>query len=88
MKKTLFLDICRENYLALIQMIDQAITLCPDKLWGDSTHQPQFWQEIYHTIYYLDFYFGNNPRKHPERLKGRTSWNQSHSQESLQRRGL
>lgn len=69
MKKTLFLDICRENYLALIQMIDQAITLCPDKLWGDSTHQPQFWQEIYHTIYYLDFYFGNNPRKHPERFE-------------------
>lgn len=69
MKKTLFLDICRENYLALIQMIEQAITLCPDKLWEDKTLQPQFWQEVYHTIYYLDFYFGTNWRKKPERFE-------------------
>ncbi len=69
MEDILFLDICRENYLALIQMIEQAITLCPDKLWEDKDLQPQFWQEIYHTIYYLDFYFGNNWRKKPERFE-------------------
>ncbi len=68
MEDILFLDICRENYLALIQMIEQVITLCPDKLWAESTHQPQFWQEVYHTVYYLDFYFGNNWRKKPERF--------------------
>ncbi len=68
MKDDLFLDICKENYFALIQMIEQAIDLCPDKLWSDDSHQPQFWQEIYHTIYYLDFYLGTSPRKHIERF--------------------
>ncbi len=69
MKDILFLDICRENYLALIQMVKQTISLCPDELWTNKNLQPQFWQEVYHTIYYLDFYFGTNWRKHPERFE-------------------
>ena len=69
MKDSLFLDICKQNYLALIQMIEQAIDICSDSLWAEKTHQPQFWQEVYHTIYYLDFYLGTNPKKHQERFK-------------------
>jgi len=49
-------------------MIEQAIDLCSDKLWSDDSHQPQLWQEIYHTIYYLDFYLGSGPKKHIERF--------------------
>ena len=69
MENILFLDICRENYLTLIQMIEQAITLCPDKLWEEKTLHPQFWQEVYHTMYYLDFYFGTNWQKKPDRFE-------------------
>lgn len=69
MKKSLFIDICRENYLALMKMIEQTIKLCPDQLWADKSLQPQFWQEIYHTLYYLDFYFGTNWKKQPERFE-------------------
>lgn len=68
MKDSLFLDICKENYLALMKMIEQTITLCPDNLWANSDLKPQYWQEIYHTIYYLDYYFGSNMRKEPERF--------------------
>ncbi len=68
MKVSLFLDICRENYLALMKMLEQAITLCPDELWINNSMQPQFWQEIFHTIYYLDFYFGDNWKKKPNRF--------------------
>ena len=68
MKKSLFLDICRENYLALMKMLEQTIILCPNELWADKSNQPQFWQEIYHTLFYLDFYFGNNWKKKPERF--------------------
>ena len=50
-------------------MIEQAINLCSDSLWSDKTYQPQFWQEVYHTIYYLDFYLGTNPNKHEERFE-------------------
>jgi hypothetical protein len=69
MKVSLFFDICKQNYLALIQMIEQAINLCPESLWSNQSYQPQFWQEIYHTIYYLDFYLGTNPKKHKEQFE-------------------
>jgi hypothetical protein len=68
MNETLFLDICKENYLALIKMLERTITLCPDELWADNSLKPQFWKEVYHTIYYLDFYLGNNWKKKPDRF--------------------
>jgi uncharacterized damage-inducible protein DinB len=37
-------------------------------LWDNKNYQPQFWQEVYHTLYYLDFYFGYNWKKKPERF--------------------
>ena len=68
MNETLFLDICIENYLALMKMLERTINLCPDDLWIDSSLQPQFWQEVFHILYYLDFYFGTNWKKQPERF--------------------
>lgn len=68
MKKSLFLDICKQNYLALLKMVKQAIKLCPDDLWRRETDQPQFWQEVYHTLFYLDFYLSSKPKEHKARF--------------------
>ena len=68
MKDELFLDICKENFFALTQMLDETINLCPDDLWSNESLQPQYWQEVYHTIYYLDFYLGTDPKQRPERF--------------------
>ena len=68
MEDSLFLDICKQNYLALIKMVQQAIDICPNNLWSKENHQPQFWQEVYHTIYYLDFYLSKNPKAHQPRF--------------------
>ncbi len=67
-KKTLFLDICKQNYLALLKMVQQAIKLCPDDLWSRETNQPQFWQEVYHTLFYLDFYLSSKPKAHQSKF--------------------
>lgn len=69
MKASLFLDICKENYLALMKMLENTIDLCPDNLWADKNLKPQYWQEVYHTIYYLEFYFGSNWKNKPERFE-------------------
>lgn len=69
MKKTLFLDICNQNYLALLKMVEKAIELCPDGLWSKETDQPQFWQEVYHTLFYLDFYLSKNPKSHQSKFE-------------------
>ena len=68
MKDSLFLDICQKEYHALIEMIYNAIEKCPDELWNEKTNEPPFWQQVYHTVFYLDFYLGEDPDKHKERF--------------------
>lgn len=68
MKDSLFLDICRNEYHALIEMLQKAINLCPEDLWDQKSKGPPFWQLVYHTAYYLEFYLGKSPKKHKERF--------------------
>jgi hypothetical protein len=68
MKDSIFLDICKNEYHALIQMLHKAIDICADDLWDKEIGGPPFWQHVYHTIYYLDFYFGDSPKKHEQRF--------------------
>ena len=62
MKDSLFLDICRNDYGAVFQMVREAIELCPAELWDERTDEPPFWQQAYHTIMYVDFYLGESPQ--------------------------
>lgn len=61
MKDSLFLDICRNDYRAVFQMVRKAIELCPDSLWNERTDEPPFWQQAYHTIWGVDFYLTDSP---------------------------
>lgn len=64
MKYSLFLDICRNDYRAILEMTRKAIELCPDDLWDKSLDdEPAFWQQVYHTVFYTDFYLSEAPDK-------------------------
>jgi len=41
---------------AAIDMLENAVDACPDRLWGDRARKPEFWQLVYHTLFYLDLY--------------------------------
>lgn len=41
---------------AAIDMLENAMRVCPDHVWGDRTLQPEFWYTAYHTLFYLDLY--------------------------------
>ncbi|MBD3180860.1 hypothetical protein GF312_01110 [Candidatus Poribacteria bacterium] len=60
MQNSLFIDVCRTNYNALLEMLGEIIELCPDELWDDKTDGPPFWQQLYHTIGYTDFYISES----------------------------
>ena len=76
MKDSLFLDICKNEYRALIEMLHKAINLCSEDLWEKEMENPPFWQLVYHTIYYLDFYLGDSPKKHEERYEIKENLNE------------
>ncbi|NHJ48170.1 MAG: DinB family protein [Asgard group archaeon] len=64
----LFVDICRVEYKAVIKMLQEAIKLCPDEIWDKTFDEPPFWQQVYHTTYYMDFYLGDDPDKFEKRF--------------------
>ena len=41
---------------AAIDMLDNALLVCPDELWSDRSQRPEFWYVVYHTLFYLDLY--------------------------------
>jgi hypothetical protein len=56
-----------QQFGAAIDMLDDAISLCPDRLWEavvwddpDDARYGQFWFVAYHTLFWLDLYLGGS----------------------------
>lgn len=62
MEDAIFLSLCHSQYNAAIKMMQKLIEACPEDLWKKHTKFPPFWQQIYHILYYLDFYSENSPK--------------------------
>jgi hypothetical protein len=50
------------QYLAALDMLENAIRACPEAVWDDATTPlPQrFWYLAYHTLFWLDFYLSEH----------------------------
>jgi hypothetical protein len=50
----------RKQFGAAIDMLENTLIACPDRLWSDRSSQPEFWYLVYHTLFWLDLYlFGS-----------------------------
>jgi hypothetical protein len=47
---------------AAIDMLDNAIIACPDRVWGNRVGWHEFWYLAYHTIFFLDYYLSDPTR--------------------------
>ena len=61
LKDSIFLALNQSQYNAAIQMIQKIIINCSEDLWSKELDEPSFWQQVYHTLYYLDFYSEATP---------------------------
>jgi hypothetical protein len=43
---------------AAIDMLENAVTRCPDEVW---TGKSMFWYKVFHTTFYLDYYLSYDP---------------------------
>jgi hypothetical protein len=65
---TIWRTIIWQQFGAAIDMLDNALRACPDKLWrerlwNDRSLQPEFsefWYVAYHTLFWLDFYLSDS----------------------------
>jgi hypothetical protein len=45
-----------QQFGASIDMLENSIVACPERIWGDRSRQPEYWYITYHTLFFLDFY--------------------------------
>lgn len=46
----------RSQFQAALDMLQQAISRCPETLWSAPEHQNPFWQIAYHALFYTHLY--------------------------------
>ena len=49
-----------QQFGAAIDMLDNAISACPDDLWSDRSKRPEYWYLVYHTLFFLDLYLSES----------------------------
>ncbi len=45
---------------AAIDMLENALRVCPEELWSDRSRRPEFWYLVYHTLFFLDLYLSGS----------------------------
>jgi hypothetical protein len=46
----------QSQYLAALEMLQQAIVACPEELWDAKEDQNRFWRVAYHALFYTHLY--------------------------------
>jgi len=57
-----------QQFGATIDMLENAVCACPEKLWSDPSKKPEwvhkdvvgFWYLAFHTLFWLDFYLSES----------------------------
>ena len=49
-------DIVKSQYLASLDMLEQAIVKCPATMWDDQEKKNKFWHIAFHAIFYTHLY--------------------------------
>ena len=49
-------EIIKSQYQASLEMLREAVIQCPDSLWNNPEDKNQFWQVVYHTLFYAHLY--------------------------------
>jgi hypothetical protein len=52
--------VIRSQYHATLDMLEEAIRVCPKALWTDSSHTNAFWRVAYHTVFFTHLYLSES----------------------------
>jgi hypothetical protein len=59
MKSTFEADLWNQ-FGASIEMLENAISICPDELWNT---EERFWYNAFHCIFFMDYYLSKQPKE-------------------------
>jgi len=49
-------EMIKSQYYASLEMLREAIVMCPEAVWQSTVYKNQFWHIAYHVIFYTHFY--------------------------------
>lgn len=59
--QTIFLNqILSRQFEPSLRMLENIIDLCPKSLWSQRNIDPPIWQQIYHVLYGIDYWFSKS----------------------------
>lgn len=53
-------EILWQQFGASIEMLENSMRACPEELWKERSHEPQFWHLVFHTLFFLDLYLSDS----------------------------
>ncbi len=54
-------EVIWNQFGAAIEMLENAISACPENIWGNQIGEQEFWYLAYHALFWLDFYLSDSP---------------------------
>ena len=67
--------IIASQYLAALEMLEQAVLKCPESLWNSSEDKAKFWHVAYHALFYTHLYLQNTHQDFTPWHKHRENYN-------------
>lgn len=52
----LITEALRNQFNSTLQMARVLVEVCPEKVWANSYNEVPFWQQVFHCIYFIDFW--------------------------------
>ena len=56
-KATNLVTPAREQFFSCFHMLETLVDVCPDEVWYGVFGDVPFWYQVYHTIYFVDYWF-------------------------------
>ena len=47
----------RDQFFSSYQMLETLVEVCPDDVWYGVYNDVPFWYQVYHTVYFVDYWF-------------------------------
>lgn len=46
----------KNQFMSSFKMLKDLITICPDHVWSRYFYEVPFWYQVYHTVYFVDYW--------------------------------
>lgn len=57
------IDALDTQYRAVLRMLRQAVSTCPEDLWLAEDEGPPYWREAYHAVFWMDNFLGDTTKQ-------------------------